>query len=54
MTIEWQRDNNTEPSLDVRWGITPDWLLNATINPDFSTVEADSAQLNINNTFALI
>lgn len=50
---EWQRDNNTEPSLDVRWGITPDWLLNATINPDFSTVEADSAQLNINNTFAL-
>ena len=50
---EWQRDNNTEGSLDVRWGITPDWLLNATINPDFSTVESDSAQLNINNTFAL-
>lgn len=50
---EWQQDNNTEPSLDLRWGITPDWLLNATINPDFSTVEADNAQLNINNTFAL-
>ncbi|WP_085297612.1 carbohydrate binding family 9 domain-containing protein [Cognaticolwellia mytili] len=50
---QWQRDNNTEASLDVRWGITPDWLLNATINPDFSTVEADNAQLNVNNTFAL-
>jgi hypothetical protein len=50
---EWQRDNNTEASLDLRWGITPDWLLNATINPDFSTVESDNAQLNINNTFAL-
>ncbi|WP_448213403.1 DUF5916 domain-containing protein [Colwellia sp. MEBiC06753] len=49
----WQKDNTTEPSLDVRWGITPDILLNATINPDFSTVESDTAQLNINNNFAL-
>jgi len=52
-SLEWQRDNNTEASLDIRWGITPDILLNTTINPDFSTVETDSAQLNINNTFAL-
>lgn len=50
---EWQRNNNIEASADMRWGITPDWLLNATINPDFSTVEADNAQLNVNNTFAL-
>jgi hypothetical protein len=50
---DWQSNNNTEASLDIRWGITPDWLLNATINPDFSTVEADNAQLNINNNFAL-
>ncbi len=50
---QWQSDNNTEGSLDMRWGISPDWLLNATINPDFSTVESDNAQLNINNTFAL-
>jgi hypothetical protein len=49
----WQSEDNTETSLDIRWGITPDWLLNATINPDFSTVEADNAQLNINNNFAL-
>ena len=50
---KWQDEKNTEASLDVRWGITPDLLLNATINPDFSTVETDSAQLNINNNFAL-
>lgn len=50
---KWQDTNNTEASLDLRWGITPDWLLNATINPDFSTVESDNAQLNINNNFAL-
>ena len=49
----WQDDESTEASLDIRWGITPDILLNATINPDFSTVETDNAQLNINNNFAL-
>ncbi|GGA68225.1 hypothetical protein GCM10011369_07340 [Neiella marina] len=49
----WQSDNEFEPSLDVRWGITPDILFNATLNPDFSTVETDQAQLSINNTFAL-
>ncbi len=49
----WQRETNVEPSLDIRWGITPDLLINATINPDFSTVETDSARLNINNNFAL-
>jgi cellulose/xylan binding protein with CBM9 domain len=50
---QWQRSNNTDPSLDIRWGITPDILLNTTINPDFSTVETDAAQLDINNNFAL-
>jgi hypothetical protein len=39
--------------LDVKWGPSPNMTLNATINPDFSQVEADSAQLDINNTFAL-
>ncbi len=50
---KWQKENDIEPSLDIRWGVTPDILLNATLNPDFSTVETDNAQLNINNTFAL-
>ncbi len=44
---------NYEPGLNVRWGITPSLTLDATINPDFSQVESDSAQLSVNETFAL-
>ena len=50
---DWQSESNIEPSLDVKWGITPDITLNTTINPDFSQVEADAAQLSINDNFAL-
>ena len=46
-------DIDYDGGLDVRWGIAQDTYLNATINPDFSQVEADSAQLDINNTFSL-
>ena len=42
-----------EPGLNVRWGITPELTLDGTINPDFSQVESDAAQLSVNNTFAL-
>lgn len=51
---DWDRESiDPEASLDVRWGISQDLYLNATLNPDFSQVEADSAQLDINNTFSL-
>lgn len=42
-----------DAGLDVKWGPSPNLTLNATINPDFSQIEADSAQLDVNNTFAL-
>lgn len=42
-----------EPGLTARWGITPNLILNATINPDFSQVEADVAQLEVNTRFAI-
>jgi len=42
-----------EPGLTARWSFTPNMTLNAAVNPDFSQVEADAAQLNINNQFAL-
>lgn len=42
-----------DPGLTTRWGITPNLILNATINPDFSQVEADVAQLEVNTRFAL-
>ncbi len=49
----WVANDANELGLDLRWGINSDLTLNATINPDFSQVEADAAQLSINNRFAL-
>ena len=44
---------DTELGVGVRWGITPDVTADLTINPDFSQVEADVAQLSENTEFAL-
>jgi hypothetical protein len=44
---------DNEPGLTAKWGITPNLILNATANPDFSQVEADVAQLEINRRFAI-
>jgi hypothetical protein len=46
-------DEDAEAGLTVRWGITPNMTLTGTLNPDFSQVEADVAQLDINERFAL-
>jgi uncharacterized protein DUF5916/cellulose/xylan binding protein with CBM9 domain len=46
-------DGKVEAGLSARWGITPNVSLNAALNPDFSQVEADVAQLNVNERFAL-
>lgn len=43
----------TEAGVTARWGITPNASLNAALNPDFSQVEADAAQLDVNTRFAL-
>jgi hypothetical protein len=48
-----QGDVESEAGLNLRWGITPDLTANLAINPDFSQVEADVAQLDVNNQFAL-
>lgn len=51
---DWQSDSDkVDFGLDMRWAMTEDWIMNATINPDFSQVEVDGAQLDINNTFSL-
>ena len=44
-------DNNV--GVSIRWGISPDLTANLAINPDFSQIEADAAQLDVNNQFAL-
>lgn len=46
-------EEEAEAGLSVSWGIAPSVTLNAALNPDFSQVEADSAQLDVNQTFAL-
>lgn len=42
-----------QPGLTARWSFTPNMALGAAIDPDFSNVEADAAQLDINTQFAL-
>ncbi|QSX28759.1 carbohydrate binding family 9 domain-containing protein [Shewanella cyperi] len=50
---KWQDEKDLDPGLDMRWAVTPSTLVNATLNPDFSQVEADAGQLDVNTTFAL-
>jgi hypothetical protein len=50
---DWHGDNSVDIGLDLRWALSPDTLVNATLNPDFSTVEADAGQLRVNTTFSL-
>lgn len=52
-SLVWDEQTTQEIGVDVKWNITPEVSLTGTLNPDFSQVEADVAQLNINNTFAL-
>jgi hypothetical protein len=42
-----------KPSLGLRYAVGPATSLEATIVPDFSQVEADAAQVDVNTTFAL-
>lgn len=48
-----QRDRKRDLGLTGAWGVTPNLTLGGAINPDFSQVEADAAQLDINTQFAL-
>ncbi|HWS39807.1 MAG TPA: DUF5916 domain-containing protein [Arenimonas sp.] len=46
-------DNTNEFGLDVTWSPTPNHTISGTYNPDFSQIEIDNAQLNVNTNFAL-
>ena len=50
---QFDSKSKADPGITFRWGVTPGMTLNATINPDFSQVEADAAQLSVNTQFAL-
>ncbi|MGH9382518.1 MAG: DUF5916 domain-containing protein [Thermoanaerobaculia bacterium] len=46
-------DPQAELGADVKWIPNPDTVLDATVNPDFSQVESDEAQIAANERFAL-
>lgn len=48
-----ENNKKVELGLSGHWGLTTNLTLSAAINPDFSQVEADTAQLDINTQYAL-
>jgi hypothetical protein len=46
-------ETKVEPGVTAKWGITPNMSVTGTINPDFSQIEADALQLDVNTRFAL-
>ncbi len=52
-SVPFETRDDQELGLTARWGVTPGTTLSGAINPDFSQVEADAAQLAVNTQFAL-
>ncbi len=51
---EFRHDDPTyDGGVDVKWNPTADSAIDATINPDFSQIESDTAQIAANQRFAL-
>ncbi len=46
-------DPDVEPSIGIRYAISSSVGAELTVNPDFSQVESDVAQIDVNTTFAL-
>lgn len=46
-TVGWNRAQKLTVGGDLKYGITPNITLDATLNPDFGQVEADPANLNL-------
>jgi hypothetical protein len=44
---------DADTGVGVKYGLTPNLTLDFTYNPDFSQIESDAAQIDVNNTFAL-
>jgi len=50
----WQQGpTDSEVGLNIRWAVTQDLTANLALNPDFSQVEADVPQIEVNSQFAL-
>ncbi|MEE9390710.1 MAG: carbohydrate binding family 9 domain-containing protein, partial [Candidatus Aminicenantaceae bacterium] len=42
-----------QPGVNFKWGISSDLTMDLTLNPDFSHIEADAPQIDVNQRFAL-
>ncbi|MYK69359.1 MAG: hypothetical protein F4020_07445, partial [Gammaproteobacteria bacterium] len=49
----WGYGSDAEMGGNLRWGVSANLTLDATVNPDFSHVEADVGQVSSNERFAL-
>ncbi len=47
------REKQLKPSIDVKWQPRNEWVIDGTINPDFSQLELDEIEPSRNNKFAL-
>jgi len=45
--------NKVSPSLTLKYGFSPQLVLDATVNPDFSQIEADAGQVDVNLRYQL-
>jgi hypothetical protein len=50
---EWRYDSDPQLGGNIRWGLGSNFVLNGTVKPDFSQVEADAAQIAADARFAL-
>ncbi|MEO5988857.1 MAG: DUF5916 domain-containing protein [Candidatus Eisenbacteria bacterium] len=51
--MRWFRDQSDDAGVDLQTSITSSLALNATVNPDFSQLEADKLQIGANRRFPL-
>lgn len=50
---DWRYTDRQEAGANVRWAVTSNYTLNATVKPDFSQVETDATQIASDPRFAL-
>ena len=48
-----EKNKQFDPGLTARWGLATNTTMSVALNPDFSQVEADAAQMDINRQFPL-
>lgn len=44
---------DAQPGVNFKWGMSSDLTMDLTLNPDFSHIEADAPQIDVNQRFAL-